>query len=325
MKTISSILILAVFAGVLSGCSKKSGAAGPPEKQIIGTDAANEPTPFKFAWLPGKRYAFRIETVKNFDLTQPGSSTNQTIAFALSQDYSLSAGPLRDGVQELDMEITAQRFVFQSAERNYLISDSRQSADEDAADPVSPFLRPMINATFKCFIADGDLIRTEGLDALTAGMQNASDDIKPLIESVLNEKNVKVFFDSLSAAQPDAPVKVGDSWPMHLEMDPYRTRTLIQDGQNTFTNWDTCENRQCVHTVYRGTYSPKAGDTNDSEPDKMQDGTISGEAWFDPQLGMLVHSATLEHLNGIITVNDQDLPARVSVTSNFRLISVEDQ
>jgi hypothetical protein len=326
MKTTTTILSLVLLAGAWAGCSKKSGAtAGPPEKQIIGTDAANEPTPFKLAWLPGKRYSFRIETVIGTDITPPGSPTNRIVVSAISQDYSFSVGAPQNGVQELDMEITAQRFFYQLAEKNYLISDSRQSTDEDAADPISPFLRRLLNQPFKCFVADGALVRTEGLDALTADVENGHPKLKPLVQGVLNENNLKIMFDTLNASQPDAPVKIGDSWPIHLEMDPYGANALIQDGHNTFTNWDMCDNRQCIHTLYQGNFSPKAGGPDGSRQTEIQDGTLSGEAWFDPQLGMLVRSFTVEHLNGTITASDQTLPAQINVTSNFHLLSVQNQ
>jgi len=326
MKIITTILFLALLAGVWPGCSKKSGAAaGPPEKQIIGTDAASEPIALKLAWLPGKRYSFRIETVRGTDFTPPGSPTNRTVVLAISQDYSLSAGATVDGVQELDMEITAQRFFYQFTEKGYLISDSRQSAAQDAADPISPFLRQLLNKPFKCFVADGALVRTEGLDALTADVQNGDPKLKPLVQGVLNENNLKIMFDTLNGSQPDAAVKAGDSWPIHLEMDPYGANTLIQDGHNTFTNWDMCDSRQCIHTLYQGNFSPKAGEPDGSKRTEIQDGTLSREAWFDPQLGMLVRSSTVEHLNGIITASDQTLPAQINVTSNFRLLSVENQ
>jgi Family of unknown function (DUF6263) len=323
MKIISIFLLLCLLIPAWSGCSKKS-AAGPPEKQIIGTDAANQPIALNLAWLPSKRYEFRIDTVVGTDFTPSGSPTNQTVVSALSQVYSLTAKAPLDGVQELDMEITAQRFFYQMAEKDYLISDSRQSAAQDAADPISPFLRELLNQPFKCFVADGVLIRTEGVDDLTADVQSHPK-FKSLVESVLNEKNLKLLFSTLSGTLPGNPVTTGDSWPVHLEMDPYNGNSLLQDGQNTFTNWDMYDNRQCVHLAYQGKFTPNPGASDDSAHTKIQGGTISREGWFDPQLGMLVHSTTVETLNGTITGMDQKLPAQLNVTSNFRLLSVADE
>lgn len=324
MKTTIVILIPALFVWAWSGCSKRSSAAGPPAKQIIGTDAANDAFALKLAWLPGKHYSFRTESVIDTDLTLPVSPGTQMVVIGLSQVFSLTARAPIDGVQELDLEIIAQRFFFQPGEQNYFTFDSRESAAEDAAYPMSPQLRYLLNAPFKCFLGeDGTLIRTEGLDALTDRLKQGNPGLTPVVQSVLNEKNLKIMFDALNDFPPDAPVKTGDSWPVHSEIDPYGANSLRQDGLNTFTNWEMFDSRQCVHTEYQGNFSANADESDESVTTKIHGGTISSEGWFDPQLGMLVRSSTVEHLNGAISAMGQTLPARINVTSNFRLLSVE--
>jgi len=326
MKTPIFILVLAFFAWTWSGCSKKrSAAVAPPAKQIIGTDATNDSIALKLAWLPGRHYSFRAESVIGTDLTLPVPPGTQTVVIGLSQDFSLAAcAPSKDGVQELDLEIIAQRFFFQPNEKNYFTFDSRESATEDAAYPLSPQLRCLLNVPFKCFIGDdGTLLRTEGLDAVTARLKQGDSQLTTILQSALNEKNLKIMFDTLNDFLPGAPVKTGDSWPIHLEIDPYGANNLHQDGDNTFTNWEMFDSRQCVHTEYQGNFSTNAGESDDSVITEIQGGSLSSESWFDPQLGMLVRSSTVEHVNGTVSAMDQTLPAQINVTSNFRLLSVE--
>jgi hypothetical protein len=326
MKNTLFILFLAFFAMVWSGCSKKNGIAGLPAKQIIGTDATNNALTLKLSWLPGKHYTFRSENVVYRDLTLPESSGTQTVVSALSQEFSLSAlAPTKDGVQELDMKITAQRFFFQWNEKNYLPFDSRESAAQDAAFPMFPELRQLLNVPFKCFVGeDGTLIRTEGLDILTAHLQEGDPQWTNVLATVLSEKSLKIMFDALNGFLPGTPVKVGDVWSVHLEINPHAANNLFLDGQNTFTNWETLDSQQCIHTECQGNLSPNAVASEDPVIIQVQGGTLSSEGWFDPQLGMLVRSSTVEQLNGTISAKGQTLPAQINTTANFRLLDVED-
>ncbi|HTV39142.1 MAG TPA: DUF6263 family protein [Candidatus Sulfotelmatobacter sp.] len=328
MKTILFSLVLAFFAWAWSGCSKKSGpAAEPPEKQIIGTDATNDSIALKLVWLPGKHYSFRTERVIGTDLTLPGSLGTQTVVIALSLDFSLSVrAPSKDGVQELDLEIAAMKFFFQQNEQYHFFFDSRQSVAEDAVDPSCPLLRYLLNAPFTCFVAeDGTLLRTKGLDAVAAKLKGGNSQLTSILQSVLNEKNLELMYGGLNASLPDAPVKMGDSWHVNSEIDPYGANSLILDGHNTFTNWEMFDGRQCVHAEYQGNFSANAGEPDGSGPIEIQGGTCSSEGWIDPQLGMGIRSSSVAHLKGKFTVMGQTLPAQIDMTSNFRLLSVKDQ
>lgn len=327
MKTTPTILALAlacVAIGALPGCSKKPAVAvGPPAKQIIGTPAESDPVAIKITWLDGTRYRFRAETVEDMDLNLPMLGA-QTMAMASSHDLELLANAkLPDGGREFDLEITAQRFFIQTAEKNYLVVDSRQSAAEDAADPLSPLLRPLINAPIKCFMMDDKVVRTEGLDAITAKLKNGNPQFQAGLALVFTEDNLKKMFDVISAAQPADLVKFGGSWPVHLELDPPGMSPVVMDAQCKPTGWEMRDDHQCVHIEVKGNISAKPGATAEAGQTEIQSGTVSGDVWFDPQLGMLIHSSTTGHLDVTTTVMNQTLPAHVNLTSNFYLLAVE--
>ena len=147
----------------MSGCSKskekKTNILEQSQQTAFSdTNAPDAPIDFKVKWHPGQRYVFRLEAVSGADVTLPNTNQPQKFVFALGHNYSVRPGKYQpDGGQELDMEMIAQRFFIQIAERNFLAFDSRQSAEQDAADPVSPVLRKFSNMPVKCFIdADGN-------------------------------------------------------------------------------------------------------------------------------------------------------------------------
>lgn len=328
MKTTPTVFALALACVVVcgvTGCSKNPTArAEPPAKQIIGTPAENDPVAIKVAWLDGARYRFRGETVEKTDVNVPMLGP-QTVVMAASHDLELSPGAKPDGGRELDLAITAQRFFFQWAEQNYFTFDSRQSAAEDAADPISPLLRQIINAPVKCFMVDGKLVRSEGLDTITAKLKNGNPQMTAALQSVFTEDNLRKMFDFISAIQPADPVKFGSSWPIHLELDLLGTGDFIVDAHCTPTGWEMCDNRQCVHVKFQGNVSNKPGASADAGQTDIQDGTFSGEVWFDPQLGMLVHSSATGQFDIKTTVMSQTLPAHINLTSNFYLLAVENK
>lgn len=323
MKPTSLLLLCLMLAGGLPGCSPKQKPGtevAPAAPTIIGTAATNDPVFLQVVWRPGKRYVFRVESVLGLDVTPPEPLVPKKLVFALGQNDSVLAGrTLADGGQELDLEIMTQRFFYQADERNFLIMDSRQSAAQDAADPISPLLRKLVGAPIKCFTdADGKLVKTEGLTALAASLQTGNPQMKAAVEAAFTEKNLKVIFDCLAAVPPALPLKIGASWPVHCEPEVPGLPGLVVTVHCTPAAWEMRDDRECVRIEFSGDIAAKPG----SSLTTIEGGTLSGTAWFDPQLGMLVHSATVGHLNVKTTVLNQTVSTRVNLTSNVHLLGV---
>jgi len=215
-------LCLALACG-WAGCSKAKNhdvLAKPQTAQAARAAAPDDPIAIRLKWIPGDRYVILTETVIGGDAVIPDSADPKEFALALGQECSISPGkPLADGGQELDAKITGQRFFCQIAERNFLICDSRQSAAEDAADPVSPQLRKLVGAPVKLFTdADGKLARSVGVEALTTNWNLGNAQVKTMLQDVFTGQNLRLVFDLGAAAQPGDAMKVGQSWAIHLEL-----------------------------------------------------------------------------------------------------------
>jgi hypothetical protein len=75
---------------------------------------------------------------------------------------------------------------------------------------------------------------------------------------------------------------------------------------------------------FAGTITPQAAPNTASLPVKIEKGRVSGETWFDPELGMIVEIAFDANMNVKITRQEQTLTVPVNEKTRFALVAVED-
>jgi hypothetical protein len=200
-----------------------------------------------------------------------------------------------------------------------------ESSAHDASSPVAPLLRKLMGARIRCFTdADGAVVKSEGLDALTASLDKGDPQMKAAIQSMFNETNLKKLFDAIVAVQPAEPMKIGESWPVHLELEVPGAPGIVMNARCQFADWDTQEGRECVRIEFKGDITAKPGASGEASLAKISGGTMAGQAWFDPALGMVINSSSEEHLTLQASALGQTVSTRVNATSNLRLLSVED-
>ena len=118
---------------------------------------------------------------------------------------------------------------------------------------------------------------------------------------------------------PHRVVKLGDSWANRLE-EPSDANTLNVDVKSTFKNWDQHADRKCMRIIYAGSFAPQAAPNAPNLPVKIENGRVSGETWFDPELGMIVKMLLMQDMNLKITRQGKTLstpaqPARTRATA----------
>jgi hypothetical protein len=75
---------------------------------------------------------------------------------------------------------------------------------------------------------------------------------------------------------------------------------------------------------FTGTVTPQAAPNTASLPVKIEKGRLSGEMWFDPELGMIVEIAI--DADGDLKINQrgQTLTVPLNEKTRFALVDVED-
>jgi hypothetical protein len=113
---------------------------------------------------------------------------------------------------------------------------------------------------------------------------------------LFGENSLKQFASFGEDTTPRRVVKLGDSWPKRLEV-PDDTGILNVDLKCTFENWEQHADRKCMRIKITGIFSPQATPNTASLPVKIEKGRLTGEAWFDPALGMIVEITLDEDVN----------------------------
>jgi hypothetical protein len=90
-----------------------------------------------------------------------------------------------------------------------------------------------------------------------------------------------------SRTLPPKPVQPGDTWPVKQDISMGDLGAMAMDYTFTFQSWEQHGKRTCARLEFQGTVKNKP--TQNPAPNGMtiaiQDGTISGVSWFDPELG----------------------------------------
>lgn len=330
MKNIISVLLLClVVICELPGCSKKTAngpASNPPANSISAADATNNPVEIKIKWSAGKKYYLQLESIQSWENTLSTQQGPIKTTMGITHDYTISVvQELAGGGRELELEFTAQKMFYQMGEIPVLNFDSAQSKDQDADNPVAPVLRKLLGARIRCLTdANGKVTKLEGFSELRERMTGNQPQVRAMLESMFNETNLKQMFDFAAALQPDGPVKIGDTWLVHLEM-PDPVGLMVVNLNCALKGWEPQDSRPCVRIEYQGEVSSKPSATGQISPSKIDDGAVSGKEWFDPNLGLPVNSATEQHMTLETTVQGKATTTRFNMTINFRLIRITEK
>jgi RNA polymerase sigma factor (sigma-70 family) len=293
----------------------------------IGADAARGPVEMKVKWQAGKRYVMRMEMTQTSETKQPNQPKPVKLLAKTTQDINFSlVKELDNGGRQLQLEIENQTMDVFLGDRRVVGFDSNQDPARDANDPTAVVLRKMVGARLQYLTAaDGQVEKMEGYQEL---MNRMGEGGKPLVQAtfkqMFTENGFRQYGLSLFAfMMPNRAVKVGDTWSRKLEV-PDDTGMLNVDLRCTFKNWEQHADRKCARIKCTGNYSSQAAPNTSNLPAKIEKGTLSGEVWFDPELGMTAEIALDEDMILKITRQGQTLTSPVSHKTRLTLVDVED-
>jgi hypothetical protein len=332
MKKIKIIvfLLLGLTAGFgWTGCNKATASAKNSSANSTSTPdarnamkATNEPVTLKIKWETGRKYRVQMECMQSWDNTgKTGASAGSRITMGLTHEYAVSVVKEQPGGgRELELELASQKMFYQMGEVPVLNFDSAQKSAEDARNPVAPILRKMVGARVQCFTdGEGRVTKIDGFKELYDRMAGGQRQIRGMIQEMYNETNLKQVFNFAAAVQPDGPVSIGDAWPIHLEM-PDPVGLMVMDLNCTFKNMEPQAGRPCARLEFQGGITSKSADNQPASAIKIQDGNVSGRAWFDPDMGMLVNSETEQHMTVQTVAAGRPMTTRFNLSLNFRFL-----
>jgi len=331
MKKIITLVSLAAVAGavLLSGCSKPEKPAAPSggssDSSAAAVAASDSPVDMKIKWATGKTFAMRMEMNMDTEMKVPNQPDPVKQNIKMTQSFNLGAlKKLDNGGWELQLEFENQTMDVAMGGHSVMSFDSSENPAQETNNPVAPILRAMVGAQLQYFTdASGKVEKMGGVDDLMKRIAaNGTAQQRGMFQQMFSDDTLKRY-GSFSEALPNRIVNIGDSWPQKNDIiSPIGTLTM--DMNYTFKNWEQHGDRKCAHVDAAGTIVTKTvSAANVGAAVEVQNGKITGEFWFDPELGMIVDVRNNQDMTLKITTRNQNLSQQLSQKVRVSLVDVQ--
>ena len=330
----NSFRLMVMLAGALvwAGCNK-AGKLETPSKLT----PPSGPVELKWKWPVGERALHRFDMRMNSVISVPSMPQPIKQAVDLGQEYALTVlQQTPDGGHEVELEFLSVRMMVAMGGRTNVDYDSAKPAvdtkNETTAMLTKPFDR-IIGTKIQYYLdASNQVQRIDGVDALLAKFGRSDAGGGGNFKDMFSEGYLKQL---VSGAQllPSKPVQPGDTWPVHLEMAMNTMGNMTLDYNYTLQGWEKYGARTCARMEFQGTVknTPGASPLPNGMTINLQDGTLSGVSWFDPELGLIVESDVDQDMNMVMNVpiNERGMQVTQTMTNQmhqtivFKLESVK--
>jgi hypothetical protein len=290
-----------------------------------GTDAERAPVVMQIQWQIGKKYLMHKEDIQTMETKNPGQAKPVNQAQIHTEDfYFFPVKKLDNGGWQLQLEFENLALVVTNGNRKVFAADSTQNPAQDARNPVGARLRKMTGARLEYFTdANGKVEQMNGYPELVTRVagenQQEQAAFKDLFSEIALEKYGSVGEDTV----PSRVVKLGDRWAISLKV-PSNAGNLRVDVKCHFKNWEQRANHKCMHITFTGNISAEAGPDAAALRVRIEKGKVTGDFWFDPELGMAVESTQNVDAELKINQNGQILTVPLDEKTRATLIAVED-
>ncbi len=290
-----------------------------------GSDADRVPVVMKVKWQVGKRYAMRLEITQTSEMQSLNQPRPVKQSIKTTQDFNLSVlKELDNGGRQLELEFRGQAMEISQGARLVMRFDSAQDSARDAGNPLAPLLRKLVGARIQYQVdAGGELEQMEGYQEFVKRIQTTTPEVQQFSEQMFGENTLRQYPSSIAEIMPTRPVKVGETWSRKWEK-PSAAGILNVDMRFTFENWEQHGSRKCMRIKCRGDFSAKVPHDAPGATVKVEKGKVSGEIWFDPDLGMVVDGVSEQNMSLRITQQGRTITSPANQKTRSTLVDVEE-
>jgi RNA polymerase sigma factor (sigma-70 family) len=290
-----------------------------------GSAAERAPVVMQTQWQIGKKYLMHLEDLQTTETKNPGQTKAVKQVRKLSQDfYYFPVRKLENGGWQLQLEFESLTLEVTNGNRKVFAANSTQKPVQDPSNPVGARMRKMIGARLEYFTdANGKAEQMNGYPELVTRVAGNNQQEQAAFKDMFSEIGLEKLGSILEDTVPRRVVKLGDRWTMSLKA-PSNAGNLQVDLKCVFKNWEQRANYKCMHITFTGTISAGAGSDASALQAKIEKGTVTGNIWFDPELGMAVESANDVNAQLKINQNGQIQTVPLNEKSRGTLLAVED-
>jgi hypothetical protein len=218
---------------------------------------------------------------------QPGA-----LETTVSMDYALVATNAPANGRGLDMEIRALSVDVLTGERSVLHFDSLNKAVPNAG-PGADLLQQVIGGHIRFLMDSNNAVASvEGIKELMERVQGdagsgAADQRRNWTSGILQRIFNADYFGQLvdTGLLPGSATRIGDTWTRQREIDVGLLGRVLLSTTNTLRGWQDHEGKKCARIDFKGTLGLKTGKAEGPFALlglALQEGQVSGRAWFDP-------------------------------------------
>ena len=326
MKNITFLFSLALAAGSLAfvGCSK-SGSSNNSSGSG-GSSASSTPVDLKLKWEIGKHYDMAMNLDQQMDYNVPGRPVHQGLKLTQGFQY-LPLKDLDNGGHQVQLEFNRQNMDVNQNGKDVLNYDTSQSAPVETNGPagmVAAAMHAMLGVplTFT-FAADGTVEKIDGTESMASAIGTAvpNQRVRMQLGQLYDEDTLKEY-GAFAQSLPNHPVKVGDTWSESHDMNS-PAGVLTVDSSFTFKNLEQHNGHNCAHIVFTGDIKTKSATASQTGAVvNIKKGTLDGESWFDPDLGMFVDINSGQDITLDITTRQIALTQHIKRNADISLQGV---
>ena len=300
-KTAFQITATLALALAVAGCHK----GGKLDKPSAFTTPTG-PVQLKLKWPTGEHVIQEMDMKQAMQMSMPSQPAPIKQSMTMGQKYSLTvlqATP--DGGHEIEMEFLGTRMGMEMGGRTMLAYDSGKTSADAKPNPMADVLGKMVGAKIQYYLdASNTVTRVAGVDDLLARLSEGGQNVATAaLKSTFNEGYFKNMMSS-ARFMPTKPVQPGDTWPVQQEVPLAQLGTMELNYTFTLVCWEMHGERNCARMEFQGDITSKPG----QEPGpagmsmSIQNGTLSGVAWFDPEIGMTIDTTINSDMQMNMTV-----------------------
>lgn len=330
MKKLNGILQIgaAIVCVWAAGCSKSKESANAPAGGASGgiQTEPSGPVTMRLKWQPGRQYDQEMTMAQTSKMSEPGVAQTVDQTMNMIQRYSITAlRTTTNGGMELELKFTGQQVNGTFNGRTVLDFDSARPESQDGKNPAAPLFRKMIGVRIKYVLdANGKVVQIEGLQDALKQMSAGDPQAEALMKGLLSEETIKQWVER-GEGLPGKPVKVGDSWPVKIELKNAQAGTVKMEMTYTFKGWQEHDGHKCALLDFTGTITSHPGASSTNAPQiTMDNGKISGKTWFDPDQGMVLETTSEQGLTLKTSAGGKGLNSQMRQNVSTRLLKISE-
>ncbi|MBI3878325.1 MAG: hypothetical protein HY300_20575, partial [Verrucomicrobia bacterium] len=313
-----------------SACKKKAAEQAAATEEQAAQPKEEPPVELKVKWPVGKRFVMNNEMSQETTVQNPAVPTPIKIEMSQGQEMALSVVKEREGGgREVEVEFLGFKLDMRQPGQPPMRFDSKSDPKSDTTNVVAKSLRKFVGAKLKYLTdATGKVEKVEGVDDLLKKLlAGSSITSQAILRGMMTEENFKRMVVT-AAGLPDKPVKVGESWPVNTTVPGTMFGTLVLDMNYKFNGLQDHAGRKCAALEYTGTVTnvlakpATAAPQNAAAAPTMEDGKTSGQAWFDPALGMMIESSGEQSFTIKRTVQTGTFSSETKQKTTSRIIQI---